>query len=165
MENENKYLKQLKIELVRSEYKNIVKGQLRGPEQLYNIFKNLKDKAQESLLVVYLNNDLEMLVYNVLSTGSRSETVADFNDIYGYGFMLKAKYFILIHNHPGGNPAPTDDDKNVIRKFRAYSEIDLKPLDFIIAGDMEMNDAGKAYWSMFEEMDGGEYSLGNALCT
>ena len=96
MENENKYLKQLKIELVKSEYQNLVKGQLRDPKQLYNIFKNLKDKAQESLIVVYLNNDLEMLVYNVLSTGSRSETVVDFNDIYGYGFMLKAKYYILV---------------------------------------------------------------------
>lgn len=163
MENENKYLKQLKIELVKSEYQNLVKGQLRDPKQLYNIFKNLKDKAQESLIVVYLNSDLEMLVYNVLSTGSRSETVVDFNDVYGYGFMLKAKYYILIHNHPSGDPTPTNDDKNVIQKFKGYAEVDLKPLDFIIVGDKEMNENKKAYWSMFEEMDGGEYSLGNVI--
>lgn len=34
MEKENKYLKQLKIELVKSEYENLVKGQLREPKQL-----------------------------------------------------------------------------------------------------------------------------------
>ena len=163
MEKENKYLKQLKIELVKSEYENLVKGQLREPKQLQNVFKNLKDKAQESLIVVYLNNNLEMLIYNVLSTGSKSETVVDFNDVYGYGFMLKAKYFILIHNHPSGDPRPTNEDKNVIHKFKGYSEVDLKPLDFLIVGNEEMNENKKAYWFMFEEMDGGEYSLGNVI--
>lgn len=155
-----KYLKKLDIKLIKGEYKNPIKGQINTPEQIYDVFKSLKDKAQETLIAVYLNNDLEVLTYNILSTGSESETTIDFDDIYGYGFVMKAQYFILIHNHPKGDPAPSEDDKKIIEKFKDYSKIKLKPLDFIIVGDMDMNDNKRSYWSMFEEMDGGEYSLG-----
>ncbi|MFC1802222.1 JAB domain-containing protein, partial [Patescibacteria group bacterium] len=158
-----KYLKKLDIKLVKGEYQNIIKGQVNRPEQVYSVFESLKDKAQETLIAVYLNNDLEALTYNVLSTGSKSETVIDFDDIYGYGFVMKAKYFILIHNHPKGDPAPSKEDEEIIEKFNDYSGIKMKPLDFIIVGDMEMNDSKKNYWSMFEEVSGGEYGLGELI--
>ncbi|MCK5022065.1 MAG: JAB domain-containing protein [Candidatus Pacebacteria bacterium] len=151
---ENKYLRKLNIELVDGEYNNPIKGQVSTPKQIYDVFKSLKDKAQETLIAVYLNNDLEVLTYNILSTGSKSETVIDFGDIYGYGFVMKAKYFVLIHNHPKGDSNPSDGDKEIMSKFKDYSKIELTPLDFIIVGDNK-------YWSMFEEMDGGEYTLGS----
>lgn len=160
--DENKYLKKLKVELVKSEYENKIKGQIREPEQLHEVFSSLKNKAQETLIAVYLDNNLEVLAYNVLSTGSKSETVIDFWDVYGYGFMIRAKYFVLIHNHPSGDPKPTKDDKKVLDEIRKdYSRVALRMLDFIIIGDAEMNESKKDYWSMFEEMDGGEYTLGN----
>ena len=34
-----KYLKKLDVKLVRGEYKNIIKGQVREPEQIYTVFK------------------------------------------------------------------------------------------------------------------------------
>ena len=40
---------------------------------------------------------------------------------------------------------------------------EIKMLDFIIVGDMDMNKKKSSYWSMFEEADGGEYSLGKAF--
>lgn len=155
-----KYLKKLDIKLIKGEYKNPIKGQVRMPEQVYEVFSSIKDRAQETLICLYLNNDLEALAYNILSTGSQSETTFDFNDLYGYGFVLKAKYFILAHNHPSGDPLPSKADKEIIRKFADYGKIDLKPLDFIIIGDKDINKNKKDYWSMFEEMDGGEYGLG-----
>jgi len=156
-----KYLKKLDIKLIKGEYKNPIKGQISTPEEVYDVFKSLKDKAQETLIAVYLNDSLEVLTYNILSTGSESGTTVDFDDIYGYGFVMKAKYFILIHNHPKGDPTPSEDDKMIIEKFKDYSQIKLKPLDFIIVGDMDMNDDKRNYWSIFEEQDGGEYGLGS----
>lgn len=158
-----KYLKKLDIKLVKGEYQNKIKGQVRSPEQIYDVFESIKDKAQETLIVLYLDKNLEVKVYSILSTGSKNETTIDFDDVYGYGFLMKAKYFILIHNHPSGEAKPSDDDKEIIKTLQDYLEIKrvkLKPLDFIIVGDMEIDKKNKKYWSMFEEMDGGEYSLG-----
>jgi len=39
--------------------------------------------------------------------------------------------------------------------------MDLEFLDFIIIGDMDLNDNKDNYWSMFEEENDGEYSLGS----
>lgn len=65
-----KYLRKLNIELVKGEYKNPVKGQVRDPEQIYNIFKDIKDKAKETLIAVYLDNQIEVRAYDVLSLGT-----------------------------------------------------------------------------------------------
>lgn len=51
-----KYLRKLTIKLVPGEYKNLVKGQVREPVQLYRIFNAIKDKNQETLIGVYFDD-------------------------------------------------------------------------------------------------------------
>jgi DNA repair protein RadC len=151
-----KYLKTLKIELVKGEYKNPVKGQVREPSQVYDVFKAIKDKAQETLIGVYLNANLEVSAYDTLSIGTKSATLVDEAEIFGRAFVFRAKYIILIHNHPEGDPKPSPDDKLVMKELVRQSKImKLDLLDFIIVGD-------DSYWSMFEDLDGGEYTLGAA---
>lgn len=150
-----KYLKKLKIELVKGEYKNPVKGQVREPKQVYEVFKAIKDKAQETLIGVYLDTDLEVKTYDTLSIGTQSTTLVDESEIFGRAFVFKARYLILIHNHPQGDPAPSESDKLVMEQLIKQAKImNLSFLDFIIVGD-------DSYWSMFEKMDGGDYSLGS----
>ena len=150
-----KYLKKLNIKLVRGEYQNPVKGQVREPGHIYRTFKAIKDSAQELLIGVYLNADLEVLSYDTLSVGGESVTLVIPREIFGRAFVMRAKYFILIHNHPSGNPAPSPADRHVIETLKAQSAVmEIRFLDFIIAGD-------RRYWSMFEEADGGEYALGS----
>jgi hypothetical protein len=51
-----------------------VKGQVREPGHIYRTFKAIKDSAQELLIGVYLNADLEVLTYDTLSVGGESVT-------------------------------------------------------------------------------------------
>ena len=156
-----KYLKKLDIKLVKGEYKNPIKGKLRAPEQIYKVFESIKDKAQETLLGVYLDKDLKIRVYDVLSTGGENGTTIIPSEIFGHVFGIKAKSFILVHNHPKGDPTPSTEDKTVIKELKKQSEImKLEFLDFIIVGDADVNTKKKNYWSLFEEAEGGDYSLG-----
>jgi DNA repair protein RadC len=149
-----KYLRKLDIQLVKGEYRNPVKGQVRAPEQIYEVFKAIKDKAQETLIGVYLNADLEVNTYDTLSIGTQSTTLIDASEIFGRAFVFRSKYFILIHNHPSGIAVPSPDDKEVIKQLAEKSKVmEIHFLDFIIVGDNQ-------YWSMFEEEAGGEYGLG-----
>ena len=157
------YLKKLKIRQVKGKYKNPIKGQIIKPKQVYQIFQSIKDKAQETLIVVYLNYDLESIAYNVLSTGSRSETTIDFDEIYGYGFVIKARYYILIHNHPSGQARPSSGDRQLIESFKDYANLKMRPLDFIIIGDKDFDKNKKSYWSLSEEQDSGNYLLGSVI--
>lgn len=148
------YLRKLDIKLVRGEYKNPIKGQVREPRQIYQVFKAIKDKNQETLIGVYLNNDLEVNAYDTLSIGSSTETGVTSDEIFDRAIITRSKYIILIHNHPSGKAAPSRADKSVVRAISDDAKILRRVLlDFIIVGD------GK-YWSMFEKADGGEYVLG-----
>jgi len=150
-----KYLKKLNIKLVPGEYRNPVKGQVREPDQIYRTFRAIKDSAQELLIGVYLNADLEVLTYDTLSVGGESVTLVIPPEIFGRAFVMRAKSFILIHNHPSGNPTPSEADREVIEALKKQSAImEITFLDFIIAGE-------NRYWSMFEDADGGEYTLGS----
>lgn len=152
-----KYLRKLNIKLVRGEYKNPIKGQLRGPEQLYKVFRAIKDEAQELLIAVYLSATLEVKTYDILSVGGQSEALVIPPEIFGRAFVMMSPEFILIHNHPKGNPEPSPSDREVMRLIREQAKVmNLMFLDFIIVGD------GR-YWSMFQEMDGGEYGLGGVM--
>jgi DNA repair protein RadC len=151
-----KYLRKLKIQLIKGEYKNPVKGQVRGPKQVYDVFKAIKDKNQEILIGVYLSNDLEVNAYDTLSIGGQSATLVLSDEVFDRAIITRSRYIILIHNHPSGNPAPSRQDREVMKVLSNDARVLRRVLlDFIIVGD-------RKYWSMFEEYEGGEYTLGGA---
>jgi DNA repair protein RadC len=150
------YLRKLQIKLVPSEYENPIQGQVHNPEQIYGVFKAIKDEAQETLLGVYLSSDLEVILYDVLSVGGEGTTTLSTMDIFGRAFIARARYFVLIHNHPKGDPTPSPEDREAMTSLVEQARtLEVGFLDFIIVGD------GR-YWSMFEELEGGSYELGVA---
>jgi len=151
------YLKKLKIELEKGEYRNLIKGQIRDPEQVYRVFKAIKDKAQETLIGVYLNERLEMNIYDILSVGGESVTLVLPDEIFDRAIVTRSRTFILVHNHPSGDPIPSGADREVIAILSEQSKVMRRFfLDFIIVGD-------DTYWSMFEEREAGrEYAPENA---
>jgi DNA repair protein RadC len=149
-----KYLKKLKIEFEKGEFKNPIKGQVREPAQIYSIFKDIKDWTKETLIGVYLDGNLNMNSYEILSVGGSSISLVLPDEIFRGAILTNSKYFILIHNHPSGKARPSEADKEVIAVLVEQSHIMQKKfLDFIIVGDDE-------HWSMFEELEGGEYTEG-----
>lgn len=150
------YIRKLKIQLVRGRYRNPVKGQVRDPKQVYEVFKVIKDKAQETLIGVYLNRNLEVNAYDTLSVGSATETGVASDEVFDRAIVTRSPYIILIHNHPSGKAAPSPADWEAM-KILSNDALVLRRvlLDFIIVGE-------KSYWSMFEDVDGGEYVLGPA---
>lgn len=148
------YLRKLNIELVDGDFKNIVQKQVRTPEQVYSLFKDIKDHSKETLLGLYLDSELNGRIYSVLSVGSEEHTPCDPAEIYKMVIVTNSKVFILIHNHPKGDPTPSEEDKKIIEEIKeGAKKLKLTFLDFMIVGE-------DSYWSMFEEGEGGEYSMG-----
>ncbi|MFN5736530.1 MAG: JAB domain-containing protein, partial [Flavobacteriales bacterium] len=53
-------------------------------------------------------------------------------------FEYKATAIILCHNHPSGNPTPSEQDIRLTKNYRKFGEfIDLPILDHIIYSDFE----------------------------
>jgi len=149
---EHKYLRKLKVEFVKGEFKNPIKGQVREPAQVFSVFKDMKDWTKETLIGVYLNDKLEMNSYEVLSIGGESFSLVVPDEIFRSAILTNSRNFILIHNHPSGNVAPSMEDKQVMCMLKSQSHIVNRHLvDFIIVGDNK-------YWSMFETDGESEYA-------
>jgi DNA repair protein RadC len=83
------------------------------------------------------------------------ETGAYVDEIFSRAVITRSPYIILIHNHPSGDPKPSPEDKITMHALiEAAKPLKKSILDFIIVGE-------KKYWSMFEELEGGEYTLGS----
>lgn len=149
-----KYLRMLKVQLVKGEFKNPIKGQVLEPGEMFAVFKDIKDWAKETLIGVYLNDKLEINSYDIHSTGGESSTAIVPEEVFRSAILTRSKYFILIHNHPSGQATPSVEDTAVMNMLREQSKVMNKYfLDFIIVGEKE-------YWSMFEKLDGETYKLG-----
>jgi len=46
-----------------------------------------------------------------------------FKEIFTHALIMRARYIILIHNHPSGNIEPSYEDREVISVLRSYSQI------------------------------------------
>jgi len=149
----DKYLRKLNVELVDGDFPNPLHGQLRDPSQVHEIFSSLKDKTQETLLGVYLKDDLEAVAYEVLSIGGEDVSLVVPREVFKWGFLAHAYSFVLVHNHPSGDPTPSSQDREVMQMLGEKARaLDFRFIDFMIVGD-------GSYWSMFEEGEGTDYSL------
>ena len=102
-------------------------------------------KEQEHLLLLHLYNKSNLLGEKLMFTGTVNASIVSPREIYLEALRYHAVGIILLHNHPSGDPTPSDADRRITRKVRdAGSLIDIPLLDHIVIGD-------KKYVSFREE--------------
>ena len=102
-------------------------------------FKYIKDKLsyqkQEHFIAIYLSLNNEVIADKIISIGTISSTLADPKDIIRWGVKFGAYAIIITHNHPSGNPYPSQQDITFTTKLtNACNLVDLKLVDHIIIG-------------------------------
>lgn len=70
----------------------------------------LSDAFQESLILVVVNSKNTPIYEKQLYQGNEIYISFSFNDLYRELLIHKGKGFYLIHNHPGGNHQPSNND-------------------------------------------------------
>lgn len=139
------YLRQLKITLVKGEFKNPLNGQIQDAHHIYCTFKDIGDWAKETIIGIYLNEKFEIRTYSTLALGAKNIVRLPHHEIFEQVIMTRSQAFILVHNHPNGDPTPSGEDRKRIKELQEQSIVlKLKFVDFIIIGD-------DAYWSMSME--------------
>ena len=66
-----------------------------------------------------LDNNMRMLAYESLTEGSQSEVSVNMEQLAQVLFRYSGANFILVHNHPGGSPTPSEED--IILTQKIYS--------------------------------------------
>ena len=106
------------------------------PKDVANIFmKELKYEKQEKLKMLLLNSKNEVVKNIELKTGSINQISVAPTEILREVIKEGLEKFILIHNHPSGDPTPSEADLNFTKKVEECSKLfKLNFLDHIVIG-------------------------------
>lgn len=114
-------------------------------QDIFKMFgSKMSDLQSENFKVVYLNTRRKVLCDKTLFVGTLSESVVSPREIFRVALDEGAAAAILIHNHPSGDPSPSDDDINITKELiEAGKILGVDVLDHIIIGRNN-------YWSIME---------------
>jgi DNA repair protein RadC len=95
----------------------------------------MRQLEKESLRVVLLDTKLKLMRVEEVSLGSLNECLAHPRDILRPAISHNAYGFILVHNHPSGDPTPSEADRRLtVRITEAARLLQVTMLDHIIIG-------------------------------
>jgi len=97
----------------------------------------IDDPRQEHFLVMYLNQSNHALKVECISNGGTTNVIADPKVIFKNALTLNATCIVLGHNHPSGNPRPSEEDRLLTKKLVAAGKLlDINVIDHIIIGNV-----------------------------
>lgn len=115
-------------------YKKII---IRKPQDVVEvIIQDMRFEKQEILKVIMLDNHNQILKIKDVAKGTNNFVSASVRNILNEAVKIQALKIILVHNHPSGNPNPSQKDYEFTEKVRKASELlEIQLLDHIVIGD------------------------------
>lgn len=98
--------------------------------------ERLRHESQEQLLISMFDSKCHLIGDVVTATGSVHAVLGSPREIFLRLLEKKAVYFILLHNHPSGDPSPSREDLALTHRIHACGELlEIELSDHIIIGD------------------------------
>jgi len=116
-------------------------NELVGPE--------MRRLQKESLRVILLDTRYHLIRVEEISLGSINESIEHPRDVFRPAVISSAYAVVVVHNHPSGDPSPSQTDHSLTRRLAEAAELlQIKLLDHIIIG--APSDTSPGYFSFKE---------------
>jgi DNA repair protein RadC len=124
---------------------------LDNPESIARLLRELNLlKTVETLQVVSLNTRRKLIRIDEISDGTLDTLLVHPREVFKAAISANASAIVLAHNHPSGDPSPSEADIKVTRDLiRAGQLLKIEVLDHIILG-RATQDRAKDYASLRE---------------
>tara|TARA_B100001964_G_C14186898_1_gene579052 strand:- start:559 stop:1008 length:450 start_codon:yes stop_codon:yes gene_type:complete len=131
----NYYGHEVKIQLVR-ETMPVKEYQVRSSEDVYELVRDeLTSFDREAFYVIALNSKNKILGLNLVSLGNLTSSLVHPREVFKFAILQNSASIILIHNHPSGDPNPSQDDIEITQRLKKSGDVlGIKILDHIIIG-------------------------------
>ena len=105
----------------------------------------MRDLRKEVFRVLLLNRANRLIKEVTISEGTLEASIVHPRDVFREAIIEPAAGIILIHNHPSGNPSPSEEDLRITKQLvEAGRLLGIKVYDHIIL-------AGESYRSLADE--------------
>jgi DNA repair protein RadC len=106
------------------------------PKDVADIVGDMAMNDREELRALYLNTGNKVIGIESSHRGSVDACFSEPHEIFKTALLLNATGIILVHNHPSGNPKPSEADIKVAGRFvEVGKSLGVKVLDSIIIGN------------------------------
>ena len=100
------------------------------------LYHSMRDLKKEIFKVMFLDSQNRVVVIEDLFEGTLNASAIYPREIIQGAVKHNAAALIFVHNHPAGNPQPSDNDKRITQDLVFAGNImQLKVLDHIIIGE------------------------------
>lgn len=132
---------------------NYKKIQVKTTKDVAKLLMNeMRFLKKEIVKIIVLNNKNEILTIKDIGMGIANFVELGLKDVLLEPIKLEAPKFIIVHNHPSGNPTPSRQDIIFTEKLAEMSgKLGIELLDHIVIGDLDYKSVCKEIQKTIEE--------------
>jgi DNA repair protein RadC len=100
------------------------------------VMEDLRYLQHEQFRILLLNTKNVIIACEEVSRGSLNSSIVHPREVFNRAIKRSAAAIILIHNHPSGDPTPSQEDINITRRLVEVGRlVGIEVLDHLIIGD------------------------------
>jgi len=106
---------------------------IQTPKDIIAQVSYLKNHKKENFVVLYLNSRNELLNKETISIGTLNANLVHPREVFESAITGFASSVVFVHNHPSGDPEPSEDDLKLTKQLiEAGKILGIEVLDHII---------------------------------
>ncbi|MEE8413255.1 MAG: DNA repair protein RadC [Dehalococcoidales bacterium] len=113
------------------------KQPMKTPDEVVNLVRSrLQHQKKEHFLALLLDTRSQLIKCSEISVGSLDTSIVHPREVFKEALSASAATIIFVHNHPSGDPTPSEDDVALTKRLAQVGEImGIEVLDHIIIGN------------------------------
>lgn len=109
--------------------------QFNSSQVVAKLLRNLIHMDQETFIALHLDGRLKISALTVVSIGTISSSLVHPREVFRAAILAGATGIIGVHNHPSGDPAPSQEDRSITTRLQETGKIiGIRLFDHIIIG-------------------------------
>lgn len=109
---------------------------VKTPKDVADTVVDVRRKKKEHFVVLYLNARNQLIHKETVSVGTLNANIVHPREIFQPAVVNSAASIILVHNHPSGDTAPSNDDIQLTQRMvRAGEMMGIDVLDHVIVSE------------------------------
>ena len=109
---------------------------IRGPDDVLSQVRDLPRARKEHFVVLLLNARHEVQGRETVSIGSLNASIVHPREVFLPAILHSAASVVLVHNHPSGDPEPSEEDLSITRRLVQVGElVGIGVLDHVIVAE------------------------------
>ncbi|MDX8046570.1 DNA repair protein RadC [Gracilibacillus sp. S3-1-1] len=119
------------------QFKETERYVIRSPEDGANyVMEEMRSLKQEHFVTLFLNTKNQVVHRHTTFIGSLNASIVHPREVFREAIKRAAASIICVHNHPSGDPSPSQEDIHVTKRLVESGKlVGIELLDHLIIGD------------------------------